>query len=382
MQFKEVVGHSELKKKLIQTVRENRISHAQLFLGAEGTGNLALAIAYGQYISCTDKGEEDSCGKCPSCVKYNKLVHPDLHFAFPVATNKKVTSDPVSDKFVNEWRDFVRKNPYAGINDWYDRLGLENKQGAILKNESYAIVRKLILKSYEAEYKVMIIWMAEKMNDSAANKLLKMIEEPPPKTLFFLVTSDDKQIIQTIRSRTQLVKIPSIDKDSLAKAIVDKYSIDQQQVIDIVRLANGSFLKAQEVLEYNEDRNRNFALFIEWMRLCYSRKIVNLMEWVESIASCGREKQKRFITFALRMLRECFILNIAPQQANQLVYLTADEMEFSRKFSPFITERNIYLLSEELNKAYIHIERNASNKLVFLDLSLHVVKLLNQKINK
>ena len=375
MQFKEVVGHQNIKEKLVYTVKENRVSHAQLFLGPEGSGNLALAIAYAQYLSCENKQENDSCGVCPSCLKYKKLVHPDLHFVYPVATSKSVKKDPVSDDYIEQWREIILENPYINQNRWYEIIDVENKQGIISKNESYEILRKLNLKTFESEYKIMIIWLPEKMNAFAANKLLKLIEEPPEKTLFLLVSENSEQIIPTILSRTQLIKIPKVDNESMIGALSDRFGLNLQKANDIVHLANGNFFEAQNILNSSDEDNYNFEQFTMLMRLSYQRKVIELIEWVDDISRLGREKQKSFLVYSLRLIRENFMLNI---QNKDMAHLTNKEFEFSEKFSQFINQDNVYQLYEALNKAHVDIEMNAYNKIVFLDLALKVVKLIKK----
>ncbi len=375
MQFKEVVGHKYIKEKLIYTVKENRVSHAQLFLGPEGSGNLALAIAYAQYLSCDNKQENDSCGVCPSCLKYKKLVHPDLHFVYPVATSKSVKKDPVSDDYIEQWRETIIENPYINQNRWYEIIDVENKQGIINKNESVEILRKLNLKTFESDYKIMIIWLPEKMNAYAANKLLKLIEEPPEKTLFLLVSENSELIIPTILSRTQLIKIPKIDQESMLSALTDQLGLDPQKANDIVHLANGNFFEAQNILYKTDEEHYNFEQFTTLMRLSYQRKIIDLIEWVDEISRLGREKQKGFLIYSLRLIRENFMLNI---QNKDMVYLTQKEFAFSEKFSQFINQENINQLYQVLNRAHADIEMNAYNKIVFLDMALQVVKLIRK----
>lgn len=375
MQFKEVVGHKYIKEKLIYTVKENRVSHAQLFLGPEGSGNLALAIAYAQYLSCDNKQENDSCGVCPSCLKYKKLVHPDLHFVYPVATSKSVKKDPVSDDYIEQWRETIIENPYINQNRWYEIIDVENKQGIINKNESVEILRKLNLKTFESDYKIMIIWLPEKMNAYAANKLLKLIEEPPEKTLFLLVSENSELIIPTILSRTQLIKIPKIDQESMLSALTDQLGLDPQKANDIVHLANGNFFEAQNILYKTDEEHYNFEQFTTLMRLSYQRKIIDLIEWVDEVSRLGREKQKGFLAYSLRLIRENFMLNI---QNKNMVYLTKKELEFSEKFSQFINQENINQLYQVLNRAHADIEMNAYNKIVFLDMALQVVKLIRK----
>ena len=375
MQFKEVIGHNKIKEKLINTVKGNRVSHAQLFLGSEGSGNLALAIAYAQYVSCENKQENDSCGVCPSCTKFQKLVHPDLHFVYPVSTSKTVKKDPVSDDYITQWRETIIKNPYINHNKWYEIIDVENKQGIISKNESYEIIKKLNLKTFESEYKIMIIWLPEKMNTSAANKLLKLIEEPPSKTLFLMVSENSEQILPTILSRTQLVKIPKIDSESIRNALCDRFGLSPEKANDIAHLANGNYFDAQNLINSTEEDNDNFDQFTQFMRLSYQRKVIEIINWVDEISRIGREKQKSFLTYSLRLVRENFMLNI---NNKELVYLTKKELEFSEKFSQFINQENVYQIYEELNKAHSDIEMNAYNKIVFLDLALKIIKLIKK----
>ncbi|MFO7827518.1 MAG: DNA polymerase III subunit delta [Bacteroidales bacterium] len=373
MQFREVIGHQDIKARLIRTIKENRISHAQLFLGNEGSGNLALAIAYAQYIACLNKQEDDSCGVCPSCQKFKKLIHPDLHFVYPVATSKTVKKDPVSDDYISQWRNIIIENPYINQNKWYGIIDIENKQGIINKNESYEILRKLNLKTFESEYKFMIIWLPEKMNMYAANKLLKFIEEPPDKTLFLMVSENSEQILPTILSRTQLIKIPKIDSDSLYTAICDRFGVNPEKAHDIVHLSNGNFFEALNLIQAEDDDHENFERFTSLMRLAYQRKLVEIIDWVDEIARIGREKQKSFLSYALRLLRENFMLNI---NRKEIVYLTKKELDFSKNFSQFINQENVGPLYEVFNRAHADIEMNAYNKIVFLDSALKIIKLI------
>lgn len=375
MLFKEVIGQNRIKTKLIQTVKEARISHTQLLSGDDGTGNLALAIAYAQYINCENKQEDDSCGTCHSCLKHKKLIHPDLHFVYPVNTTKSIARDPVSDDFIGQWREIVLKNPYFTAEQWYEYIGLENKQGLIGTKESQVVSRKLNLKSFESEYKIMIIWKPEKMNTTAANKLLKLIEEPPEKTIFLLVAESDDQILPTILSRAQFVKIPGIGDDEMKKAIGGKFNLEGEALSNIVHLAGGSYLKALEAIGSVDENKDYLDSFVSWMRLCYSRKVLDLINWVDNIHTLGREKQKSFIGFALRMIRENFIMNINYPDIN---YLTLSEKEFSDRFHPFINGTNILQITDELNKAYRHIEQNGYARIVFLDMSLKISGLIKK----
>lgn len=373
MLFKEVIGQNHIKQELISTVVNNRISHAQLFYGPEGCGALGLALAYAQYINCTNKQEHDSCGTCPSCLKYNKLQHPDLHFAFPVATNSKVKKDPVSDNFITEWREIFLQQPYLSLDSWLVHIGVENKQGSIQKEESKEILRKLSLKSYESEYKVMVVWMAEKMNSTCANKLLKLLEEPPEKTLFLLVAENIDLMLQTILSRTQIIHIPKIDKESMAKKLQEDFAVDGDDLKALVHNANGSYYKAFQLVSFDNSNKEFFTLFTGLMRLAYSKNLPEVGELTDQIADLGREKQKAFLEYCLKMTRENFILN---QKQADITYLYKQEKDFSAKFHTFIHERNIAGLTKEFNEAHYHIERNGSAKLILFDLAIKIMVLL------
>ncbi len=372
MRFKDIIGQEKIKKRLLQSVAENRVSHAQLIIGPNGVGKLSLAIAFGQYLSCTNRSDTDSCGLCPSCKKYEKLIHPDLHFVFPVFSSPKF-SQAISDNFINEWREIINSNPYISLNKWLEYIGSENKQGIISTHESGQIIKKLNLKAFESEYKVMIIWMPEKMNQTASNKLLKMIEEPPPKTIFLLVSEDKNQLLKTIVSRTQIIAVPRIDTRSLKTAIIDKYSLSDEESGNIVRLSEGSYLRASEIISHNESSQENFERFTSYMRLLYQKDVISLNKWVDEIAAIGREKQKSFLKYAMRLIRDNFMLN---QNANDLAFTSKEETKFSNNFSPFIKPKNIFQINEELNTAYYHIERNGYAKIVFFDLGLKLIVLL------
>lgn len=375
MLFSEVIGHNSIKQRLIQSVKTDRISHAQLFSGPQGNGKLALAIAYAQYISCTNKNDNDSCGECRSCKKYKKLVHPDLHFAYPVAAVKSSSKKPVSDDFIAKWRDIILTSPYINLDKWLYHIGIENKQAGIQKDEAYSIIRKLNLKSVESAYKIVIMWMPEKMNESAANKLLKIIEEPPAKTVFLMVSETPEVIIKTILSRTQLLKIPKIDVNDMIPALQKRENIDTENARRIARIANGNYIEAQKAIAISEDDKANFDLFVQLMRLSYAKKMLDLMGWVENIARMGRERQKRFLNYATRMLRENFALNKAAKYKEEIVYLANEEAEFSEKFSKYINDNAVIALNDEFNKARFHIERNGYAQLVLLDMAIKIVQI-------
>lgn len=374
MFFKDVVGQDDIKKRIIRSVNEGRISHAQLFSGPSGTGKLAMALAYAQYISCRNRTENDSCGVCPSCHKYQKLAHPDLHFVFPVF-NAKNLKNPVSDDFLPQWREKVNENPYFQLSDWLSHINAGNAQGLIYERESESILRKLNLKSFESEFKVMIIWLPEKMHLACSNKLLKMIEEPPSKTLFILITENEEGVIGTIRSRAQLVKFPFVDNESLQKALMNRKGVDPAIIPDAVHLAAGSYLKALEFLSPNEDEEFYFQKFQEMMRFAYARQVSELIGWADEMAAIGRDKQKAYFATALRLVREYFVSNM---NRSEIVYMNREEKAWGKKFAPFINERNIVPFAEEFELAIKHISMNGNPRIVFMDTGLRMVRLIKR----
>jgi DNA polymerase-3 subunit delta' len=372
MFFKDIVGQEQIKNRLIKSVKEERISHAQLFAGPEGTGKLSLALAYAQYICCRNRGETDSCGVCPSCHKYQKIAHPDLHFVFPVFRTKNIQK-PVSDDFIHQWREFVLQKPYFNLNQWLSFINVENAQGLIYEKESESILRKLNMKSFESEFKVMIIWLPERMHVACSNKLLKMIEEPPNKTLFLLISENEENIIMTIRSRTQLIKIPRIDETSIKQALIKQDGFEENMIEEVVHLANGNYIKALDYLCPNEEDQYYFSKFQDLMRFAYKPETLDLIQWADSLSTIGREKQKSFFEYALRLAREYFVLNIKNEN---LVYLKKNEKDWGKKFSPFINERNITKMSSEFDLAHKHISMNGNPRIIFLDIALRVAKLI------
>jgi DNA polymerase III subunit delta' len=374
MNFARIPGQKEIKAKLLRSVKEERVSHAQLFAGPDGCGSMALALAYARYISCENRTDFDSCGVCKSCVKYEKLIHPDLHFVFPVIKGKKAT-DPVSDNYIEEWREFVKKSPYFTINNWMDSIEVGNAQGMIFASEASEIIKKLSLKTFESDFKIMIIWLPEKMHQATSNKLLKMIEEPPEKTLFLLVSDEPDKVIPTILSRCQLVKIPSFNSRDIEVYLKESFGIAVEKAKDIARVSNGNITRAIELCENEDSALANLERFKSLMRFAWKRDVISLISWSEETAATGREAQKNFILFSLRLLRENLMLSL-DQMKNNLVYLTGNEADFSGKFHPSINQNNIYPLNEELNLVYSHIESNGNAKIIFLDLALKVTRLI------
>ena len=376
MYFRDIPGQKEIKESLIRTVREGRISHAQLFYGPEGSGKLALALAYAQYISCNDKQDNDSCGKCLSCIKYDKLVHPDLHFVFPATSpsTNKPDETPV-EKALDKWREIVLENPYFDQYQWYDKIGIENKQGLIGVRESADIIRKLNLKPYESDFKILIMWLPERMNPTAANKLLKMIEEPPVGTVFLLVSELPGEVLPTILSRTQMFKIPRLNDEDVRSALKSRLDLNDDLIDDAVILANGNFNKALSSLTEDGQNKGNFDQFVSFMRICYAYSIIDLVNWVEEMAKCGREKQKMFFSYALRMVRENFLVNTGH---SQISHMAKYEKNWSVKFSIFINGKNVIDIYEELNIAHNQISANVNPKIVLLDTGLKIGRMLKR----
>lgn len=381
MLFSEVLGLTHLKNHLTNSSDRGRIPHAQLFVGPHGSGTLPMAIAYAQYILCKNSDAENNTGNESCNLKFSKLSHPDLHFAFPVATNDKVKKHPVSGHFLEEWRKFIQENPYGNLFDWYQSLGIENKQGKIGVDEAQEIVKSLSLKSYEGGFKVMLIWCAEKMNISAANKLLKLIEEPPTKTLFLLITEEEEQILQTIRSRCQVLHFPPLGEEVIEEALLKK-KVSELEAKKIAHQADGNYTKALEILDRDESEEQFERWFITWVRTAFKAKgnkssIRELIKWGEEIAGTGRETQKKFLQYCIDFFRQALLTNY---KAENLVFLEPQTKGFElKKFAPFIHGNNILPITEELEKAIFHIERNGNAKLILTDLSIKLTRLLHRK---
>lgn len=372
MYFRDIVGQNDIKQRLITSVKEGFVPHAQLFCGPEGVGKLPLAIAYAQYLNCVDRQDDEPCGKCPSCVKYNNLAHPDLHFVFPIIKKDK---REVCDDFISEWRSFVDDRPYFGLSDWLANIGAENAQGMIYAKESEEIIRKLSLKIYEAKYKTMIIWLPEKMHEACANKLLKIIEEPIGDTVFLLVSDTPDQIIGTIQSRCQRINIRGVDELDIIAALQAKYNITEQDAAVVSHISRGSYLKALETISLDEENKFFFNFFVQMMRSSYGKDIKMIKNIGNELSAIGRERQKNYLRYAQRMIREYFSSNL---KQSELVYLNSEESQFGIRFAPFINERNIIDFMNELALAERHIEQNVNAKMVFFDLCLKVTMLLKR----
>ena len=374
MLFKDIPSNSKAKKHLQRGVLNGRLSHAHLFLGNDGSSNLAMAWAFAQYIMCSEPKDEDSCGTCSSCLKVSKLSHPDLHWVFPVVTGRG--SNPVSDDFVADWRDAIQENPFLSEEDWYSQISSSNKQGFISVHEANELNRKTILKPYEGSYRVIIIWHAEKMHGPTANKLLKLLEEPPEKTIFILLSTQEENLLATIVSRLQSIQIMPASEDKLSSYLQDQYQIQKNTADETAKLSDGNIGKAIQFILGNEALSQNTKEFQNWMRMSYQAKIVDLTVWIDSLNSWGRERQKGFLQYTLHMVRESLIQNFGNPSIKKV---REEESLFTEKFAPFIHQNNALEIIEEIELAYQHIARNGSAKIIFMDLTLKLVVLLRVK---
>ena len=381
MQFADILGLPHIKSHLASGADSGRVPHAQLFVGPEGCGTLPMAIAYAQYLLCGNTGGENQ-GGAPACnAKCEQLAHPDLHFAFPVASSETVKSHAVSDHYISQWRSFVREQPYGNLFDWYQSIGIENKQGQIGVDEAHDIVKKLSLKSFEGGYKVMIIWMAERMNIAASNKLLKLIEEPPQGTVLIMIVEEEEELLQTIRSRCQTLHFPPLPEAVIAEGLMLKGS-SREEALQIAHEANGNFNKALDLLLRDSEDLVFEKWFVQWTRTAFKAKgnkgvIHELILWSEEIARTGRETQKKFLSYCLSVMRQALLLNY---RVDSLVYLKMHLPDFQlAKFAPFVHENNIQPIVRELEDALYHIERNGNSKIIFTDLSIKLTRLLHMK---
>ncbi len=376
MLFNQIIGQEHIKNHLQVSAENGRIPHAQLFVGKEGSGTLPMAIAYAQLLLCTSSNDAAACA-----IKCEKLQHPDLHFAFPVTTNDAVKKHAVSNLFLKDWRDFIKNQPYGSLFNWLQFIGVENKQGNIGVDEAEAVVKRLQLKSYEGGFKVMIIWMAEKMNIAAANKLLKLIEEPPNKTVFILITENEEQIINTIKSRCQALHFPVLSENDIANALIERENCSKNEAAKVAHQAEGNYNKAIHLLQNDASDLVFEEWFVAWIRTAFKAKgnaavVQQLIEWSETIAKTGRETQKQFLEYCLQFFRQALLLNY---KSDTLVFMETQTGFDLSKFAPFVHAGNILEIQKELNDAMYHIERNGNAKIILLDLSMKLTRLLHKK---
>ena len=382
MLFSQILGQEHIKSHLTRSADAGRIPHAQLFIGPEGSGTLPMAIAYAQYILCSNIGSENSGGNEACNLKFEHFGHPDLHFVFPVAANSEVKSHPVSANFIKQWREFITETPYAGLFDWYKKIDIQNKQGLINVDEAQEINKALSLKAYEGGYKVMIIWQADKMNIAAANKLLKLLEEPPQKTVFILIAEGTDDILQTITSRCQYIQFGPLGERAICEALVSHENVDANTAQRIAHQAQGNYNKALHLLNKSDDAQPFEEWFVMWVRAAFRAKgnasaIQDLIAWSEAIAGIGREAQKQFLNFCIDMFRQALMLNY---NAKELVFMEPTVENFKlENFAPYVNGSNINDIFKELGDALYHIERNGNPKIILTDLSIKLTRLIHKK---
>ncbi|NNM94536.1 MAG: hypothetical protein HKL88_03625 [Bacteroidia bacterium] len=381
MQFAAIAGQSKVKQSLIQSAKDGRISHALLFAGPEGNGALPLAVAYIQYLFCKNRSATDSCGVCRECQQISKLSHPDVHFVYPLSLSRSKESSKSAESksggvnksmdVFKQWREAYLQNPYLSLTDWMEFLEVENKQMVIGVDEAKDIIHQLSLTSFEGSYKVMIVWMAEKMNNTAANKILKVLEEPPDKTIFILIT-ENSQLPVTVLSRTQLIRVPRIEEADMVNALVGNFGLTSEAALYMAQASEGNFRTARLLATEEEHSEFHFQKFRDWMRICMKLNAENIMEWIAEIAAIGRERQKQFIAYCLQALRQSMLV-----AAGGKVLLRPDEEEFLLKFAAYLPLDRAALIAEEMSKAYHAIGRNGNPKILLMSSSLTIHKLLN-----
>lgn len=365
MTFEEVIGQDEAKQSLVKLIEEHRVPHAMLFCGPMGCGKKALALAFASRLL----GDSQLL---------RQWQHPDLHFSFPTIKKPTMGSDhqPVSDDYAQEWRELLSDGAYFSIEQWMDAMGAENQQAIITGAESDRLSRRLSIKASQGGYKVCVMWLPERMNVTSANKILKLLEEPPQQTVFILVSEEPEKLLDTIRSRTQRFDFKRIADADIEEALVEKRGLEHADARSLARLANGSWTNALAALSTGNENRMFFDLFTMLMRLAYTKRVKELKKWSESIAAFGREKQKRFLNYMHRMVRESFVYNFHEPELN---YMTAEEEQFAQKFAPFIHERNIIELSEMIGKAVRDISQNANSKMVFFDIAMQTIIFITRK---
>lgn len=369
MAFEQVIGQREAQARLMQMVDEGRLPHAIMLCGPQGCGKLALATAFAAQLLNRSTGD---------AAMLAKWEHPDLHFTYPTIKLPSMSADhkPVSDDFAQEWHELLKAGPYFTMTEWLEQMGGENQQAIITAGESDELLRKLSLKSSQGGYKVSLIWLPERMNTECANKILKLLEEPPSQTVFIMVCQEPDRLLETIRSRVQRIDIKKLADEEIAEALRDKRGLTEEVAHRTARMANGSWLKALEMLGADSENELFLDMFQMLMRLAYQRKVKELKAWAERMAAMGREKQRRFLEYFLRLLRENFMYNF---QQPELCYMTQREEDFARNFARFINEANILPISDLANRAIRDIGQNANAKIVFFDLALQMIVLLIQK---
>lgn len=374
MYFRDIIGQEEIKQRLIQSAQSGVVPHAQLLCEQGGAGAFPLTLAYARYLNCTNRTDTESCGRCPSCLKYNELAHPDLHFVFPIVAKKEKKKE-ICDDYLAEWRSFLQHRPYFNMDGWLDYIEAGNSQALIYSKESDEILRKLTLKIYEATYRVLLVWLPEKLHPTCANKLLKIIEEPPRNTVILMVSELPEQVLGTIQSRAQRINVRSINPEAITRAMMSQYGLAVEDAKQVAHLACGSYLKAMEAISLGEENKFFLEQFKAMMRNSWARNVKGMKEMADLLAGIGRERQKNFLSYCQHLIRENFMYRF---QSPELNYMNLDEASFAFKFAPFVNERNVFDIMEELAKAERHISQNVNAKMVFFDLSLRLTVLIKR----
>ncbi len=365
MKFSQVIGHQKIKHNLIRNTNAGKVSHAQMFIGPRGSGKLAMALAYAQYVNCLDQQANDSCGKCRACIKSQKLVHPDIHYSYATIGSKAKSTD-----FAKEWRVAILQNPYLTPYEWLQHIKAENKQGNITKHECEDIIHKLNYKAFEGKYKVLIMWIPEYLGKEG-NRLLKMIEEPAPNTLFLLVAENQDQILNTILSRTQMLRIPRLADAEIKQALIEIHQLNAVQAERIAAIAEGNYQEALQLI--NSEANDNQELLGVWLTACLKRQVVKTDQFIEQIAGVGRESQKNFLSYCLHFWRQCVFMQVVqPQQ----VTLSEQEVKLAQYINRALSIQQLEQIVDLFNKAFEHIGRNANPKVLFLNLSIQVTDII------
>ena len=372
--FQQVIAQQGVKQHLLQMVKENKLPHALMLCGPQGAGKLPLALAFAQYLLCTHPQDDDACGECPGCRMLQGLSHPDLHFSFPIIKAKS-SDHPVSDNYLEPWRKQLLENPYFDTEMWLNDIKAENQQITFYVQESDALQRKLGLKSSQGGRKVVLIWLPEKMSQEVANKLLKLIEEPPSNTHFLLVSEDPDMVLGTIQSRVQRINVPALSETEIAQALMQLHAVPEEVATNIAHISRGNYTEALKRLEAGNEQLQFFEFFKQLMRSCYTKDLKDLQAWTQSMKELGRERQKRMLEYFQRLIRENFIYNLKQEE---LSYQTTEEKQFSARFAPFINERNVIGIMDELSDAQREIEQNVNPQMVFFDFALKLIILIRK----
>ncbi len=372
MKFIDISGFEKEKNFLINAENKNHVAHAQLFFGSEGSPNLSLALAFISFLNCNNKINNDSCGECPSCKKIDKMIHPDVHFIFPVAPTTKINKNVISDLFIKEWRNFILDDPYQNVNDWFNFYGFENKSPNISKDESRNLIKKLTLKPFESENKIVLIWLPEYLHLYTSNALLKILEDPPPKTFFFLITNDYNRLLKTILSRVQMFKIRNFSDEELKKEILKKEDIAENELSKLILTSDGNLNQAKKII--NSSNEDFLSIFKIWMRNCYSNDYAKIQLDLEWFNNQTKINKKAFLIYSLNLIRESFVIKIN----SSLSRIVDEESEFIKNFSQSLNEEKTEKIILELNDSIRFLERNANPKIIFLDLSIEIANAFNE----